>query len=224
MKREIIRTEDGSNTLYVPELNEHYHSIHGAIQESMHVFIRTGLEYCTQPQLAILEAGFGTGLNAILTLEHALQQGKHILYHTYEKYPLSPEEAEAIEYTAHLSPENAHFFHQLHTCEWEKDIRITPCFTIHKHLADFENVDTTEMFDIVFFDAFNPDVQPRLWSVETLGKFCKALKPGGIFTTYCVKGTVKRALRTLGFTIERLPGPPGKREIMRARKPLISNE
>ena len=227
MPHQLIQTEDGSITLYVPELNEHYHSVHGAIQESIHIFIRAGLDfYLTSPEhrpptevpLSILEAGFGTGLNAFLTLLEARENQRKIVFHTFEKYPLTPQEVEKINYSDLFTPEDAPFFQQLHNAPWEEDVIITPYFTLHKHQADFEEVNFHEYFDIVFFDAFAPDVQPRLWTETMLSKFYKALKPEGILTTYCVKGTVKQALRNIGFNLKRLPGPPGKREMLRAVK------
>lgn len=218
MEREFIETEDGSTTLYVPQLNEHYHSVHGAIQESMHIFIKAGIEYYGHPGLHILEAGFGTGLNAWLTLIHAHRQHLRITYHSFEKYPLSAEEAGQLNYKDHTTFENPALFNTLHQCKWDEPVEITPLFTLHKHLGDFHEVDFNETFDIVFFDAFNPDVQPHLWTEEIFRKFYKALKPEGILVTYCVKGIVKQALRAVGFTLKRLPGPPGKREMLRATK------
>ena len=218
MHREIVITEDGSNTLYIPELNEHYHSIHGAIQESTHIFIKAGIEYYGQNTIRILEAGFGTGLNAFLALLEARESQRKVMFHTFEKYPLTPQEIGCMNYTDYFDPADTLLFQQLHDAPWGEDVPITSYFTIHKHKADFEEVNFHEYFDIVFFDAFAPDVQPRLWSESMLTKFYTALKPEGILTTYCVKGTVKQALRKVGFNLKRLPGPPGKREMLRAVK------
>lgn len=218
MKHEFIETEDGSTTLYVPELNEHYHSVHGAIQESQHIFIQTGIGHCNQPSIRILEAGFGTGLNAFLTLVYARQHNIQVVYHSFEKYPLTIAEAGQLNYPGFIDCEEKPLFMQLHSCEWEKEIIVTPHFILHKHQTDFREVDFPPQFDLVFFDAFNPDVQPHLWTEEVLSRFCHALKPDGIFVTYCVKGIVKQALRNQGMTVKRLPGPPGKREILRAIK------
>lgn len=220
MHREVIATEDGSSTLFVPELNEHYHSVHGAVQESMHVYIRAGVEFCNREHLRILEAGFGTGLNAYLAFCHAEERNIVIDYHSFEKYPLSQEEVLQLSYSDTRESEGDKRFALLHACEWNEDCPITPRFTLHKYHDDFSSVDFEEAFDIVFFDAFNPDVQPHLWTDEVLGKFCRALKPGGIFVTYCVKGIVKQALRRLGLSVKRLPGPPGKREMLRGTKNL----
>lgn len=216
--REIFITEDGSSSLYVPALNEHYHSVHGAIQESMHIFIQAGIEYYNNQTIHILEAGFGTGLNCYLALLNAQSTNRHITYHTYEKYPLTPEEINALNYPLSISPETKETFLNLHYSPWEQEIEITPNFTLCKHQADFSEVNYSSTFDIVFFDAFAPEVQPHLWTIELLQKFYDALKDNGIFVTYCVKGIVKQRLRDIGFKIQRLPGPPGKREILRATK------
>lgn len=224
MQRKIITTEDGSSTLYVPGLNEHYHSVHGAIQESRHIFIQAGIQHYGQKHIHILEAGFGTGLNAFLALLDARENEREIVFHSFEKYPLTAEEVEKLNYTTFFTPEEADLFRQLHSVPWEEDVPITPYFTIHKHEVDFSEVNFTEQFDIVFFDAFAPDVQPRLWTEDILVKFYKALKPQGILNTYCVKGIVKQALRNVGFQLKRLPGPPGKREMLRAGKFDQKNE
>lgn len=226
MTHEFIRTEDGSTTLYVPELNEHYHSVHGAIQESMHIFIRAGIEYYRNNTpvpsgcLRILEAGFGTGLNAYLTLVHASAQEMTVIYHSLEKYPLTPEEAAQLNYTEYIPNSCPEHFNQLHETPWETLTEITPGFSLYKHRQDLRDTHFPPEFDIVFFDAFNPGVQPHLWTAEVFRQFFAALKPGGILVTYCVKGIVKQALRKVGFTLKRLPGPPGKREMLRAVKPV----
>lgn len=219
MQREIISTEDGSSTLYIPGLNEHYHSVHGAIQESMHIFISAGIEYYNRPDIHILEAGFGTGLNAWLSLLYAGEHRSHICYHSLEKYPLSAEEVTRLNYKELFPQADSGLFETLHHCSWEQDNRLTPYFSFRKYLTDFREIDFPARFDIVFFDAFNPDVQPHLWTEDVLRRFYAALKPGGILVTYCVKGIVKQALRNVGFTLERLPGPPGKREMLRATHP-----
>lgn len=218
MNRAPMTTEDGSHTLYVPSLNEHYHSVHGAIQESRHIYIREGLEYLGRPAVSVLEAGFGTGLNAYLSLLYAEEHSCRITYHTVEKYPLKPEETEQLNYKTVIPSGNPELFDRLHHCPWEKETALTPYFTFCKHHGDFREIQFPPRFDVVFFDAFNPDVQPHLWTEETLRPFRDALVPGGIFVTYCVKGAVKQALRNLNFTLEKLPGPPGKREILRGTR------
>lgn len=227
MSHEIIPTEDGSVTLYVPELNEHYHSVHGAIQESLHIFIRAGIDYYikTHPEIVsenkpirILEAGFGTGLNTYLTLLHADHLRQSIYYQTLEKYPLPAKEITNLNYPAQIKNADKLLFQKLHDCNWETEEQLTSFFSLQKQQIDFRDLRTDSSADIVFFDAFNPDVQPHLWTPEVFRHFYQALKPGGILVTYCVKGIVKQALREVGFTLKRLPGPPGKREMLRAIK------
>lgn len=227
MSHESILTEDGSVTIYVPELNEHYHSIHGAIRESRHIFIQAGIGYYleehpenewTAEPLYILEAGFGTGLNAYLSLIRAGELQIPVCYHSIEKYPLSSDDIEKLNYPEHIDYPDRHFFRELHACAWEQEVNLTPFFRLYKHKQDFRDIRFAAQFDIVFFDAFNPDVQPHLWTREVFDHFQRALKPGGILVTYCVKGVVKQALRSVGFSLKRLPGPPGKREMLRATK------
>ncbi len=225
---EIIQTEDGSATFYVPELNEHYHSVHGAVQESLHIFIQAGIRYYLETHrpvflpsipLQILEAGFGTGLNAYLTLIEAEQQQQFISYHSLEKYPLPPEEIGHLNYASCVPFEKPELFAALHRSPWEQEIALTPYFRLYKQQQDFRDIGFEGQFDLVFFDAFNPDVQPHLWTAAVFERFRQALKPGGLLVTYCVKGLVKQALRQVGFTLKRLPGPPGKREMLRATAP-----
>lgn len=228
MPHELIATEDGSVTLYVPELNEHYHSVHGAIQESKHIFIQAGMDYYLEnhqaggcQSLHILEAGFGTGLNTLLTLLHAAELEVPVHYHSIEKYPLRAVEIAGLNYPEQIGSSCQQPFHELHACPWEEEVQIVPHFRLCKHCNDFRKIDFPPRFDIIYFDAFNPDVQPHLWTEEVFARFYGALKPGGILVTYCVKGIVKQALRHTGFTLKRLPGPPGKREMLRATKPAI---
>ncbi len=227
MTHRLIQTEDGSCTIYVPELDEHYHSIHGAIQESRHIFIQAGLiHYLSHPPqsfsatspLNILEAGFGTGLNAYLTLLESERLGIPINYHSLEKYPLTTPEITVLDYPEQLGQTDRSLFQKLHHTPWNTASRITPFFQLRKYHQDFREITFRETFDLVYFDAFNPKVQPHLWTPEVLERFAQALKAGGILVTYCVKGSVKQALRASGMTLRRLPGPPGKREMLRATK------
>lgn len=224
---EIIPTEDGSVTLYVPALHEHYHSVHGAIREALHIFIRAGLEYFTdthpdrlhaQTPLYILEAGFGTGLNAWLTLLRATALKIPVCYYSLEKYPLKPEEIKALNYPAQISAAAPQLFYELHQCDWEKEVRLTPYFRLCKQQTDFREISFPSQFDLVYFDAFNPEVQPHLWTTAVFERFYQSMKADSLLVTYCVKGIVKQALRTVGFSLKRLPGPPGKREMLRAKK------
>ncbi|WP_291582876.1 tRNA (5-methylaminomethyl-2-thiouridine)(34)-methyltransferase MnmD [Bacteroides sp.] len=213
MKRVIEQTADGSATLFVPELNEHYHSVKGARTESQHIFIDMGLSASEVTEPHILEIGFGTGLNALLTLETTEATQRKVHYTGIELYPLSWEMIEPLGYSDNP------LFKTLHIIPWEEDAIITPCFTLRKVQADFTTFTTNRSFDIIYFDAFAPEKQPEMWSQELFDRLHVRLSEKGILTTYCAKGVVRRMLQTAGFTVERLPGPPGgKREILRARK------
>lgn len=227
IRRRLEHTEDGSMTIYVPALNEHYHSVHGAIQEARHIFIQAGIGFfldshsdrnTTRYPLHILEAGFGTGLNAYLTLIYATEMQIPICYHSIEKYPLTTEEITALNYPSQLPLAYEQLFYALHAAAWETEQCLTPYFTFCKHRQDFRTISFPPQFHIVFFDAFNPEVQPHLWTAEVFARFYQALAAEGILVTYCVKGTVKQALRSVGFSVKRLPGPPGKREMLRASR------
>lgn len=232
MKRIIERTEDGSATLFVPELNEHYHSVKGARTESQHIFIDMGLKATAAPLPHILEIGFGTGLNALLTLETAGQEQRPVRYTGIELYPLSWEEVDVLHYSDNP------LFKELHAAPWNRDVNITPYFTLHKVQGDVTKafggnpsaigteppanhlpLTAGSPFDVVYFDAFAPEKQPEMWGEELFRNIYAAMNTDGILTTYCAKGAVRRLLQAVGFTVERLPGPPGgKREILRARK------
>ena len=224
MHLEIRQTKDGSNTLYVPELNEHYHSVHGALQESQHVFIKHGLEHVLnlRKDIKILEVGFGTGLNAILTYPFALAQKAFIQYDTLEKFPLGIDVVEQLHFDkVILNPEMQEVFMQLHKAPWNEPVDVIPYFTlqkIHETLEEF--VPPQAYYDLIYFDAFAPEKQPELWSDEMFAKLYKATRPGGVLVTYCAKGSFKRSLRAAGFEVEALPGPPGKREMTRGLKPV----
>ncbi|WP_347157388.1 tRNA (5-methylaminomethyl-2-thiouridine)(34)-methyltransferase MnmD [Pontibacter chitinilyticus] len=226
MHLEIRQTKDGSNTLFVPELNEHYHSVHGALQESQHVFIKYGLEHVlqTKKDVKILEVGFGTGLNAILTFPFAQAKQAFIQYDTLEKYPLAADVVEQLHYERIiLNPELYEVFLQMHQATWNKPVDLIPYFTlqkIHETLEEFIAPD--QYYDLVYFDAFAPDKQPELWAAAIFDKLYKALRPGGVLVTYCAKGSFKRSLKAAGFTVEALPGPPGKREMTRGLKPVAT--
>ena len=223
----IIETEDGSHSLYVPSLNETYHSFHGAIRESKHVFIKEGLKYWLTSQsrksASILEVGFGTGLNALLSLEFAQSNVVDLFFHTLEPYPLEESVVKQLNYPELLQlPALADAFGVLHSAAWEVEEAIAPNFTIRKNLQRLEDfVAEPESFDIVYFDAFAPNKQSELWTPEMLEKIFNLLSPSGIMVTYCAKGQLKRDLKTLGFVVESLPGPPGKKEMVRATKTAV---
>lgn len=219
MHRIIEHTEDGSATLFVPELNEHYHSVKGARTESQHIFIEMGLQASTASAPRILEVGFGTGLNALLTLQEAEHSLRNVHYTGIELYPLTWSEVAALHYTD--DPR----LQLLHETIWEKEVQLSPHFTLLKlqrDLAIWKAENETPPFhcDIIYFDAFAPEKQPALWTREIFENLYRCLAPGGLLTTYCAKGIIRRMMQDIGFRMERLPGPPGgKREILRATKP-----
>ena len=213
-------TADGSHTLYLESLNETYHSKHGAIQEAMHVFLNAGFHYFDKQKLNVLEIGFGTGLNAFLTLLAAEKNNVKVNYTSLEAFPLKEEVIRTLNYTKELnsSKQEIEWFKFIHQTEWENYQKITPMFNINKVKVELANYKTIEKFNIIYFDAFGPRVQPEMWSKEIFEKIYNSLNDGGILVTYCAKGSVKRTLKEVGFEIEGLPGPPGKREMTRAKK------
>jgi tRNA U34 5-methylaminomethyl-2-thiouridine-forming methyltransferase MnmC len=220
MKTELIITGDGSTTLFVRELNEHYHSTFGAITESGVVFIDAGLKPVLQNSSSVnlLEVGFGTGLNALLSFDAAA--GKTIHYTTIEAFPVDQNLIEVLNFTDFLTSESAgRIFGLLHQVPWETEQIIADHFFITKRHSKIEAVILPDgHYDLVYFDAFGPDVQPELWTEEIFMKIGKSMKTGGILTTYSAKGQIRRNLQSAGFTVEKLPGPPGKRHITRATK------
>lgn len=226
MKREIITTADGSKTIHIPQWNEQYHSKHGAIQEARHVFLKTGLrhfidQYPKQKEISILEMGFGTGLNALLTYFESRTLHLEIKYTGIEAFPVSQEEAQAMEYASQIQEKDAlTVYEEIHRCHWETEVEISDRFKLIKRQQKFEEITDLSSYDIIYFDAFGPRVQPSLWTEEIFSKMYAALKLNGVLTTYCAQGAARRAMQSAGFTVERLPGPPGKREMLRASKLL----
>lgn len=218
---QIEQTADGSQTLFVPELNEHYHSVKGALTESEHIFIQKGLKHSSVEAPHVLEIGFGTGLNAFLTLLTADTDQRNIHYTTLERYPVTPALIEQLTYPELICPERKDDFQALHQAAWNTDVQLTPYFTLHKVETDFTSYTFPATYDVIYFDAFAPEKQPEMWTQSLFDTLCQQLNPQGILTTYCAKGAVRRMLQAAGFTVERLPGPPGgKREILRATKHL----
>lgn len=216
---QIEQTADGSNTLFVPELNEHYHSVKGALTESEHIFINMGLKHSTVSAPHVLEIGFGTGLNAFLTLLEAERSNRSVRFTTLERYPLNETVVRSLNYPEHIAPEHAASYDALHQAEWNTPVSISPHFTLCKIETDFTTYHFKDSYDVIYFDAFAPEKQPEMWSQTLFDNLFRQTNPGGILTTYCAKGVVRRMLQTAGFTVERLPGPPGgKREILRAVK------
>lgn len=219
MQRSLIVTEDGSHSLYAPQFHQSYHSIHGAVQESEHIFIQAGLmcEHLSSYQhLNILEVGLGTGLNALLTWYHSSQ--KNIDYHAIELYPLQEQEYTMLNYAGSLPhPEAQRVFIRMHQALWNVSQPITPNFTLSKLQVDLSTVSLPEnTYHLVYFDAFSPQEQPELWTEKVFEKIYYAMLPQCVLVTYSTMGVVKRALKSVGFEIEKLPGPKGKREILRA--------
>jgi tRNA U34 5-methylaminomethyl-2-thiouridine-forming methyltransferase MnmC len=215
---EIRLTGDGSHTLYLPALDEHYHSHFGAVTESKHIFINAGLASLNSSTVSILEVGFGTGLNALLTAMYANDNQVNINYVTLEKYPLDPSLLFQLNYPTITGAEDRELFEAMHNAPWEQTVRLTPWFTLEKRLSDLTTMNIEGLFDLIYFDAFGPDKQPEMWSRKVMQKITAVTHPGTVLVTYSAKGELKRNLRALGFEVALLPGPPGKRVMTRAVK------
>ncbi|MCL2435802.1 MAG: tRNA (5-methylaminomethyl-2-thiouridine)(34)-methyltransferase MnmD [Lentimicrobiaceae bacterium] len=223
MKRRIVLTNDGSSSIFSEKVDQYYHSHFGALQESMHIFIEAGLRSDMLSHLeniSILEIGFGTGLNALLTYLKSNELHKKVYYEALELYPLVSQEVEQLNYPAILPYFHAkEIFTALHDAPWNTKQIISENFTLQKRQISAENASyTPDTFDLVYFDAFSPEAQPELWTKEVFESIYAAIKNGGILLTYCTKGSVKNALKEVGFQIEKLPGPVGKREVLRGVK------
>jgi len=224
LKRKIVTTGDGSTTIQITDWNEQYHSMHGAVQEARHVFLKMGLDFWMnenpdQKTLHILEIGFGTGLNALLTLMHAEKSSVNLLYEGVEAYPVSSEELAQLNYLEAADAQAFEaVFEKMHQTPWEQTEIITEAFQLKKRKQTFETLEDQNQHDLIYFDAFGARVQPELWEEPIFQKMFNALKPGGVLVTYAAKGSVRRAMQAVGFKVERLPGPPGKREMLRAVK------
>ena len=219
MKREIIQTLDGSTTIHIADWEECYHSKHGAIQEAQHVFIKNGLSLFQNQKITILEIGFGTGLNAFITLLEAKKMQQTIDYVGVEAYPISADEVLNMNYVAELDAmQESAIFNKMHESDWREKIVLNDGFVLTKRKQFFEEIDDENKFDLVYFDAFGYRVQPELWSTAIFDKMYKSLKMNGVLVTYAARGIVKRNMIEVGFKVEKLEGPPGKREMFRARK------
>lgn len=217
----IVTTSDGSHSLYIPELDEHYHSVHGAIQESKHVFIHAGLgSVCLGiSKVEVLEIGLGTGLNAFLTYLESSTFPATINYTSLEPFPVSKEIVKQLNYTELLDAEKEKdVFKKIHQQSFNETAAFSDKFTFTKKNVKVQDVELLQKYHLVYFDAFAPRVQPEMWSEEVFRKLYECLVPGGALVTYCAKGEVKRTLRNIGFEVETLPGPPGKREMIRAAR------
>ena len=219
MERKIIITEDGSSTIHLPEWDEHYHSVHGAIQEAKHVFIKSGLSFFSDRELSILEIGFGTGLNCFITFLEAQELNLIVDYVGIEAYPVVSEEVEKLNYVSELGAiEFSEVFAEMHQQEWEVKNKISTSFSLTKRNQFFTEINDQNKFNLIYFDAFGAQVQPELWTEDIFKLMYSALKKDGVLVTYSAKGSVRRAMQAVGFTVERLQGPPGKREMLRAKK------
>lgn len=219
MKRSIIQTRDGSTTIHIEGWDECYHSRFGAIQEAQHVFIKNGLSLFENKSISILEIGFGTGLNAFITFLESQKLNQKIDYVGVEAYPVSADEVVSMNYVSELNAENeSEIFKKMHQCNWDEQIILRKDFLFTKRQLFFAEIDDVEMFDLIYFDAFGFDFQPELWSTAIFQKMYTALRAKGVLVTYAARGVVKRSMIEVGFTVEKLEGPPGKREMFRAKK------
>jgi len=221
MKRRFLKTADGSITIQIEDWDEQYHSKHGALAEARHVFIAAGLDHFNRSDpsvnpVSILEIGFGTGLNALLSLQYATSLGIELQYQGVEGYPVAAREWEQLNYGELLNMQAA--FVELHQSPWDEWVSVSTAFQLKKREQLFDQIDDQASFDLIYFDAFGARVQPELWTEDMFRKMFAATKPGGVLVTYAAKGSVRRAMQTAGFEVERLPGPPGKREMLRASK------
>lgn len=220
MERILQITADGSHTISIPAMEVTYHSKHGSIQESNHVFIDAGLQYYIDTydlqNMKILEAGFGTGLNALLTAIRAREKQLTVEYHTIEAYPLQPAELANLNHGSLLKEED--LFQKIHQCEWEVPVQLHPYYTIHKHQTSIKQFNSSTGFDCIFYDAFAPTAQPELWTESIFAKLYSLMNADGILVTYCSKSIVRRAMQASGLRVTKIPGPPGKREMVRAFK------
>ncbi len=220
MKRKIFITNDGSTSIHLPEINEQYHSKHGAIQEAYHVFIKSGLDlFKDNSKINILEIGFGTGLNCFITYLESIKRNLNINYTGVEAYPILKEEVPQLNYVKELNAtQHQAIFSKLHQCKWENKILISDEFILEKQQKLFKEINDKNKYNLIYFDAFGARVQPELWTEEIFRLMYGALQDKGVLVTYSAKGSVRRAMQAVGFTVERLPGPKGKREMLRAIK------
>lgn len=218
MEVQFRRTSDNSHTLYVPALDEHYHSVHGAWQESIHVFIKAGFLQVDKPVFQVFEMGFGTGLNTLLSIIEATIQGMDIRYHSLELNPLEKSLVKRLNYNQFVQPGFQSFFETIHSCKWDAPNKINNNFCLTKIEADILTYKLIHKYDLIYWDAFGPEKQPELWQTGLFHRIYEAMNPEGIFVTYSAKGVVRRNLEATGFMVTKITGPPGKREMIRARK------
>lgn len=216
----IVLTSDGSDTLYSEPFKEHYHSVNGAVAEALHVYIQHGFKQINKQEISVFEMGFGTGLNAFLSCLEAEKTNKTIRYFSIEKFPVSHQVLKQLNYCNDQYSLYKDIYLRIALSDFGREVRITENFILEKQIIDFEYFDTNRTFDLVYFDAFSPDTQSELWKPLLFQRLFASMNPGGILTTYSSKGTVKQALRNAGFVLQRLPGPAGKRHMLRAIIPF----
>jgi tRNA U34 5-methylaminomethyl-2-thiouridine-forming methyltransferase MnmC len=214
----LVNTADGSHTIFVPELNEHYHSVNGAVQESEYIFIKNGFDSCKADPVNIFEVGFGTGLNALLTAVRSMNGSREVFYTSIEKYPLENLLVEKLNYPNFTGDDGARLFSLINSAQWGEMQNICNNFNILKLRGDLVTDYIKGNYDLIYFDAFGPDKQPEMWSADVFEKISAVASEGAILVTYSSKGQVKRNLKACGFEVSVLPGPPGKRHIIRAIK------
>lgn len=214
----LIKTSDGSHTIYVAELDEHYHSVYGAVQESEHIFIKNGFDTCMANPINIFEVGFGTGLNALLTAIRSMNGERQVFYTTIEKYPVHEDLIWSLNHSEFAGKEGKKIFNLIHYAPWNSPTSICKNFTIRKIKSDLTVNKPAGNFDLIYFDAFGPEKQPEMWTSGIFNSISEITNKGGILLTYSAKGEVKRNLKECGFDVNLLPGPPGKRQITRAVK------
>ena len=215
---QIIKTSDGSHTIYVPEIDEHYHSVHGAVQESTVIFINSGFDFCKADPISILEVGFGTGLNALLTAIKSIEGTREVNYTSIENYTLDNKTISSLNYNEFAGENGREIFHLIHLSPWNTRVNICKNFNLHKMEADFTKEKLPGKYDLIYFDAFGPDKQPEMWTRKMFSGISDVTNKKGILVTYSAKGEVKRSLKACGFEVTLLPGPPGKRQMIRAVK------
>ena len=218
-----MKTADGSTTIYDPLTGDHYHSLHGAEQESQYVFIKMGLQHLfentSSDSSSILEIGFGTGLNALLTIDWLLNHSdNNVNYHTLEPFPILKEEIQLLEYEALKKSRNTAAFKEMHDVEWDKEFRLSDSIIFKKMRCKLQEYESNQLYDLVYFDAFAPSHQLEMWELNIFKKLSNLMNTGGILVSYCAQGQFRRNLLAAGFKVERLQGPPGKREMIRATK------
>jgi tRNA U34 5-methylaminomethyl-2-thiouridine-forming methyltransferase MnmC len=215
---QLITTSDGSHTIYVPELNEHYHSIHGAVQESNFIFISTGFDRCRANPVSIFEVGFGTGLNALLTAIKSVSGKREVNYTAIEKYPVDVTIIRSINHHLFAGESGKELSDLIHSAPWDQWVHICRNFNLRKIKGDITVCPLSGKYDLIYFDAFGPDKQPEMWTVELFASIASVTEKDGALVTYSAKGEVKRNLKACGYEVTLLPGPPGKRQIIRAVK------